>query len=197
MASRPASNAYITRCVCSSNSSRLLSIHSPARPWASLANSWARRANSLPRSASISRVSRPVRGASSRAVAAPITPPRKNQPRYPAASFRSSAMVASFVPAQPVHEHVDAPTKARHQREGLTRTGQPGQPARQSTHALGSRLHVLGHLADPLDLPPGLAGEVANVLGEAVDLPDQGTELLLDDLQHRGGMAEGRASCED
>src|SRR5215510_6005186 len=164
MASRPASKADINRCVCSSKSSRLLSIHSPARPCASLANSWARRANSLPRSASISRVSRPVRGATSRAVAAPITLPRRNQPRYPAASFRSSAMVASFVPAQPVHEDVDAPAKARHQCEGLARAGEPGQPARQSTHALGGRLHVLGHLANTLDLAPGLAGEIADVV---------------------------------
>src|SRR5688572_24599533 len=67
MASLPASKAPMRRCVCSSNSSRLLSSHSPARPCASLAISCALRATSPPRSAMSSRVSRPAFGASRRA----------------------------------------------------------------------------------------------------------------------------------
>ena len=63
-ASRPCRprRRVMRRCVCSSNSSRLLSSHSPARPWASVATSCARRANSPPCSARSSRVSRPGAG---------------------------------------------------------------------------------------------------------------------------------------
>jgi hypothetical protein len=41
------------------------------------------------------------------------------------------------------------------------------------THAVGGGLHVLGHLADPLDLAPGLAREVAHVIGESMYLSDE------------------------
>src|SRR6476646_4802273 len=165
MASLPASNAVIRRCVCSSNSSRLLSSHSPARPWASVAIVCARRAHSP--LLSISRVSRPVLGATSSAAAAPMIPPRKNQPRYPAASFRSLAMtVVSFVASQATHEHVHAPSKPGGQADDLTRAGETAQRDDHAAQAGGRALHVLGHLADALDLAPRLAREVAQLVGE-------------------------------
>src|SRR5438132_7567817 len=156
----------MSRCVCSSNTSRLLSSQSPARPCASFANSWAR-------FASWSGSSRPVLGASSSAEAAPMIPPRKNQPRYPAASFRSLAMVISLVLRKPGHEDVESLLEPDRHPDELAGAREPGQPGHGATHAVDHGVHAFRHLAHPLDLLLRLAGERSHVLRHRVHLADQ------------------------
>src|SRR5688500_9821469 len=181
MASLPASNAVIRRCVCSSNSSRLLSNHSPARPCASVAISCARRATSLLRSASSSRVSRPVFGAMRSAAAAPSMPPRKNQPRYPAASFLSLAMVISLLRGHPLQEHVEPPLQPGRQPAQLPGAGETRQPGCHPRDAVGGGIHALRHFADALDLLTRLTRQQANVFRERMGLADQRPQFLLGD----------------
>src|SRR5882672_3057367 len=178
IASLPASKALMSRCVCSSNTSRLLSSQSPARPCASLAISCARRANSPPRSSSWSRISRPALGASSSAEAAPMIPPRKNQPRYPAASFRSLAMVISLLLRKPGDEDVEALLESGCDADELAGAREPGQSGDDTAHAVGHRIHTFRHLAHALDLLTRLAREHPDVLREGVDLADERPQLL-------------------
>src|SRR6267378_4105013 len=185
IASLPASKAVMSRCVCSSNTSRLLSSQSPARPCASVAIACARRANSPPRSSSWSRISRPALGASSSAEAAPMIPPRKNQPRYPAASFRSFAMVISLVLRKPGHEDVESLLESGRHPDELAGAREPGEPGHGAAHPVGHGVHPFRHLAHPLDLLLGFAGERSHVLRQRVHLADERPQLLLDDGQHR------------
>src|SRR5206468_4177820 len=185
MASRPASNALMRRCVCSSKISRLLSSHSPARPCASLANSWARRATSPPCSVRSSRACAPVFGVISKATPAPITAPNRNQPMYPPAS-RSLLMVVSLVP-EAMDEHVNAPLETRRHADDLAGAGQAADRRDDPAEPCGDDLDPIRDGADPLELTTSLAREPAQVLDERQSLADHRSELLLDDGQHRLG----------
>src|SRR5947208_14664608 len=178
IASLPASKAVMSRCVCSSNTSRLLSSQSPARPCASFANSWARFAN-------WSRISRPALGAIRSAEAAPMIPPRKNQPRYPAASFRSLAMVISLVLRKPGHEDVESLLESDRHPDELAGAREPGQPGHGPAHAVGHGVHVFRHLAHALDLLLRLAAERSHVLPQRVHLSVQRPRLTRYDVLHR------------
>src|SRR5256712_1005785 len=186
MASRPASNAFMRRCVCSSKSSRLLSSHSPARPCASLAKSCARRATSPPRSARSSRAWAPVLGVNKIAMPAPSTAPNRNQPMYPPASLRSLLMVVSLVP-EAMDEHVDTLLEARCYADDLAGTGQGAQGRYEPAESDRDVFVRLGAGAEALELPARLARERPHVLGERHRLADEGPELLLDDRQDRLG----------
>src|SRR5881296_550878 len=186
MASRPASNALMRRCVCSSKISRLLSSHSPARPCASLANSCARRATSPPRSARSSRACAPVFGVNKMAPAAPSTAPNRNQPMYPPASLRSSLMVVSLVP-ETMDEHVEALLEPGRHADDLPRASQAAQRPDEPAEPGGDVVDAVGNGADALELPACLAGERPHVLGECQRLADERPELLLDDRQDRLG----------
>src|SRR5882724_8441466 len=186
MASRPASNALISRCVCSSKISRLLSSHSPARPCASLANSCARRATSPPCSAKSPRACAPVFGVISSATPAPTTAPNRNQPMYPPASRRSLLMVISLLP-EAMDEYVDAPLEPRGHADDLAGAGQCAERRDDPAEAGRDDLDAVGDGADALELSTRLAREPAHVLGERQPLADQRSQLLLDDGQHRLG----------
>src|SRR5438876_3892966 len=186
MASRPASNALMRRCVCSSKISRLLSSHSPARPCASLANSCARRATSPPRSARSSRACAPVFGVNKIAAAAPSTAPNRNQPMYPPASLRSLLMVVSLVP-EAMDEHVDTLLEARRHADDLAGTGQRAQRPDEPAEPDRDVFDPLGDSAEALELPARLARERPYVFRQRHRLADEGPELLLDDRQDRLG----------
>src|SRR5438094_1543209 len=196
MASRPASNALMSRWVCSSKSSRLLSSNSPAWPCAWLAKSCARFATSPPRSSSSSRAWAPVFGVSNSAAAAPSAAPNKNQPMYPAASPRSSLMVVSSMP-QAVDEHVDTLLETRRDADDLAGPRQPAQRPHESTEPLGDLVDTIGDGAHPLELTAGLARERAHVLGEGVGLADQRPQLLLDARQDGLGAQGDPAHRQD
>src|SRR5262250_405446 len=184
IASLPASKALMSRWVCSSKTSRLLSSQLPARSCASVAMTCARRANSLLCSRSWSRISRPVLGASRSAEAAPMRPPRKNQPRYPAASLRSSAMMVSLVLREPGHEDVETLLESRRDADELSGAREPRQAVDGATHALRHGIHAIGHLADALDLVLGFTRELPHVVGERVGLAHERSQLLFDDREH-------------
>src|SRR5438445_5405027 len=186
MASRPASNALMRRCVCSSKISRLLSSHSPARPCASLASSCARRAPSPPRSARSSRACAPVFGVIRSANPAPSTAPNKNQPMYPPASLRSLLMVISLMP-EAMNEYVDALLETCRHADDLAGAGQAAERHDDPTEPGRDVLHPVRHGADALELTPRLTREPPHVLGERQRLADQRPQLLLDDGQHRLG----------
>src|SRR5439155_663676 len=186
MASRPASNALMRRCVCSSKISRLLSSHSPARPCASLANSCARRATSPPRSARSSRACAPVFGVIRSANPAPSTAPNKNHPMYPPASLRSLLMVISLMP-EAMNEYVDALLETCRHADDLAGAGQAAERHDDPTEPGRDVLHPVRHGDDALELTPRLTREPAHVLGERQRLADQRPQLLLDDCQHRLG----------
>src|SRR5438309_8133442 len=177
MASRPASNALMRRCVCSSKISRLLSSHSPARPCASVANSCARRATPPPRSARSARACAPVFGVMRSATPAPSSAPNRNQPMYPPASLRSLLMVISLVP-EAMDEHVDAPLEARRYADDLAGAGQAADGRDDPTEPGRDVLDPVGDRADPLELAARLARESAHVLGERQRLADERPELL-------------------
>src|SRR5438445_4247031 len=180
MASRPASNALMRRCVCSSKISRLLSSHSPARPCASLANSCARRATSPPRSARSSRAWAPVLGAIRSATPAPSTAPNKNHPMYPPASRRSLLMVISLMP-EAMDKYVDALLEACRHHDDLAGAGQATERHDNATESGRDVLHPVGDGAEPLELTARLTREPPHVLSECQCLADQRPQLLLDD----------------
>src|SRR5437867_465519 len=151
MASLPASNALIRRWVCSSNSSRLLSSHSPARPCASPANSCARRASSSLFSLRKSRVSCPVRGAIRRAPAAPSAAPNKNQPKYPE-SPRSLVMLISLSPAETLDEDIEPLLDADRQADQLPGPRDAADRGDDTGDTVDDVVDPLGHRLDALHL---------------------------------------------
>src|SRR5215510_5325481 len=172
IASLPASNALMSRCVCSSKISRLLSSHSPARPCASLANSWARRPSSPPCSARSSRACAPVFGVIKSATPAPTTVPNRNEPRYPPASRRSLLMVISLVP-EAMDEHVDASLESCRHADDPAGAGQAADRRDDPAEPGGDDFDSIGDGAHPLELTTRLARESAHVFGQRQPLADQ------------------------
>src|SRR5687768_13801557 len=89
--------------------------------------------------------------------------PKRNQPRYPAASPRSLAIVVSLPLAVAVEKHVDALLEAGGEPEHLTDTREAAQGAHQTPQASGHFLDALSDGADAIHL--------------AVGLPSQGSQL--------------------
>src|SRR5712692_11474802 len=181
----PASIALMSRCVCSSNSSRFLSNHSPARPCASVASCCAFSANSLPFAVRRSRVSRPVLGATSNAAAAPSAAPRKNHPRYPAAE-PSSAIVASSMLANPVDEHVQSLSDRGRGPDDLPDPREAAHGGHEPRRPFGEIADALGDRAEAFELPVALSHEGPQVLREPLGLGGERTDLALE--QHQDSL---------
>src|SRR5262249_34156481 len=113
-----------------------------------------------------------------------MRPPRKNQPRYPAASFRSSAMVISLLLRKPGHEDVEALLQSGRHAAELAGAREPGQAVYGPADAFGYRIHALGHFTHALDLVLGLSCQLPDVVGERMGLAHERPQLLLDDRQH-------------
>src|SRR5882724_2658511 len=187
MAERPASKAPTRRLRCSSKYSRPLPKRSPALSCASSAAACAFLSHSCPCSVKSSRVSVPVLGVSSTVAAAPAMAPRKNQPRYPAASPpRSSDMIASslsLVP-EPRYKHAERRPEARADAADPAEGRQAVRHADHPRDLEGDVLHAADHAADPIELAVGRLRQRPHVRRQRLDLACQRADLPLHQLQH-------------
>src|SRR3990170_139097 len=210
IASLPASNADISRWLCSSKSSRPFSKSSPAWTWASLAYSWARLAKSPPFSRSSSRASCPVLGVRSSAAAAPSRAPMKNHPRYPAASpleVRSSLIghPPGFVLLVSADQLLDEDVQSLlDSRRGPDELADPREPPHESRHPADEPDHLgdagcnLIHPADdgarPLHFLCRVLRQAAELFGQGLELARRRADLALQ--QHEHGFGPERHSLQ-
>ena len=201
MASRPASKAVISRCVCSSNRLAALvhpfAARAPGRRSANVLGAPGELVATLGQH--LARLRGPCAEPGAAPSAPPTTPPRKRPAQVSAASFRSSAMVASF----DSRSH-PAPRTRRRRGECPPPDRRPGPrgrapPARPPAGSRRRRPLCTCSVTSPIRSTSRRVSRVRSreVVGEAVDLSDERAKLLLDDLEHRGGVPERRAGRED